>query len=43
MELENYLTDRVVLVVNARERMLFGSDIGKFQTQVGMGLKFIIN
>lgn len=42
-ELETYLTDRVVLFVNARERMLFGSDIGKFHTQVGMGLKFIIN
>lgn len=23
--------------------ILFGSDIGKFHTQVGMGLKFIIN
>ena len=43
LELETYLTDRVVLLVNARERMLFGSDIGKFHTQVGMGLKFIIN
>ena len=43
LELETYLTDRVVLLINARERMLFGSDIGKFHTQVGMGLKFIIN
>lgn len=43
LELETYLTDRVVLFVNARERMLFGSDIGKFHTQVGLGLKFIIN
>ena len=43
LELETYLTDRVVQLVNARERMLFGSDIGKFHTQVGMGLKFIIN
>ena len=43
LELETYLTDRVVLLVNARERMLFGSDICKFHTQVGMGLKFIIN
>ena len=43
LELETYLTDRVVLLVNARERMLFGSDIGKFHTQVGIGLKFIIN
>ena len=34
LELETNLTDRVVLLVNARERMLFGSDIGKFHTQV---------
>ena len=43
LELEAYLTDRIALLVNARERMLFGSDIGKFHTQVGMGLKFIID
>ena len=43
LELEAYLTDRVALLLNARERMLFGSDIGKFHTQVGLGLKFIIN
>ena len=43
LELEAYLTDRVALLLNAMERALFGSDIGKFHTQVGMGLKFIIN
>ena len=43
LELEAYLTDRVVLLLNARERTLFGSDIGKFHTQVGVGVKFIIN
>lgn len=43
LELETYLTDRVVLLLNARERALFGSDIGKFHTQVGVGVKFIIN
>lgn len=32
LELETYLTDRVVLLVNVRGRMLFGSDIGKFHT-----------
>ena len=31
LELEAYLTDRIALLVNARERALFGSDIGKFQ------------
>ena len=43
LELEAYLTDRVALLLNARERALFGSDIGKFHTQVSLGLKFIIN
>ena len=39
----NLLTDRVALLLNARERALFGSDIGKFHSQVSLGLKFIIN
>ncbi|OFR36599.1 conjugal transfer protein TraO [Porphyromonas sp. HMSC065F10] len=43
LELEAYLTDRVALLLNARERSLFGSDIGKFHTQVGIGVKFINN
>ena len=43
LELETYLTDRVALLLSARERALFGSDIGKFHTQVSLGLKFIIN
>ena len=42
-EQEAYLTDRIALLVSARERALFGSDIGKFHTQVSLGLKFIIN
>ena len=43
LELEAYLTDRIALLVSARERALFGSDIGKFHSQVSLGLKFIIN
>ena len=43
LELEAYLTDRVALLLNARERALFGSDIGKFHSQVSLGVKFIIN
>jgi len=42
-EIETYLSDRFVLLVNARERILFGSDISKFHTQVGVGIKIIIN
>jgi hypothetical protein len=43
LELEAYLSDRFVLLVNVRERLLIGSSIGKFNTQTGMGIKFIIN
>lgn len=43
LELETYLTDKIVLLLNARERVLWGSSIGHFHTQFGVGLKFIIN
>lgn len=42
-EIETYLTDKLVLLLNARERILLGTDINKFHTQVGVGIKFIIN
>lgn len=42
-EIETYLTDKLVLLLNARERILLGSDINKCHTQVGVGIKFIIN
>lgn len=42
-EIETYLTDKVVLLLNARERILLGTDINKFHTQVGVGIKFMIN
>ena len=43
IELETYLSDRLLLLINARERLLFGSSIEKFQTQYGIGIKYIIN
>ncbi|KAA6336103.1 hypothetical protein EZS27_015730, partial [termite gut metagenome] len=43
LEAEVYLTDRVVLLANVRERLLAGSSVGKFNTQVAIGIKFIIN
>jgi len=43
LEMETYLTDRVVLLLTARERILFGTTTGHFHTQFGLGLKFIIN
>lgn len=43
LELETYLTDRVVLLLTGRERILWGNSTGYFHTQFGIGLKFIIN
>jgi hypothetical protein len=42
-EMETYLTDRLVFLLNARERILFGSSINKFHFQAGAGIKIIIN
>lgn len=43
LEIETYLTDRVVLLLTGRERVLWGNSTGHFHTQFGIGLKFIIN
>ena len=43
LELETYLTDRFVLLANVRERLLIGSPVGKLNTQIGIGIKIIIN
>ena len=43
LEMEIYLTDRTVFLANTRERLLLGSSVGKFHTQFGLGIKFIIN
>ena len=43
LELETYLSNRIVLLLNARERCLWGSDSGRFYFQFGAGIKFLIN
>jgi hypothetical protein len=43
LELETYLSDRVVFLANVRERLLAGSSVGKLNTQFGLSIKFIIN
>jgi hypothetical protein len=43
LEMETYLSDRVVFLLTARERILWGTSTGHFHTQFGVGLKFIIN
>ncbi|SHG36383.1 conjugal transfer protein TraO [Dysgonomonas macrotermitis] len=42
-EIETFLSDRFALLVNVRERILLGSEINKFHTQIGIGFKVIIN
>ena len=41
-EIETYITDRIVLLVRARERALFGGEVGNFQFQLGAGIKIMI-
>lgn len=43
LEIETYLTDRIILLLSGRERILWGTSTGHFHTQFGIGLKFIIN
>ena len=43
LELESYITGRIVLLANVRERVLWRGSLGKFSTQFGLGVKFIIN
>ena len=43
LDMELYVADRIALLANLRERCLWGGDTGKFHTQYGIGIKFIIN
>jgi hypothetical protein len=43
LETEIFVTDWLVLLANIRERALAGSSVGLFNTQFGLGIKFIIN
>lgn len=42
-EMEAFLTDRVALLFNIRERCLLGGDTDKFHNQIGVGIKYIFN
>ncbi len=42
LEMETYISDRVVFLLSARERVLWGNT-NHFHTQFGLGLKFIVN
>lgn len=43
LESETYLTDRLVLIIGARERFLPSSSVADFHFQLNVGVKFIIN
>jgi hypothetical protein len=43
LEAETWLTDRVVLLVTGRERIVWGNSTGRFHTQFGVGLRFMID
>jgi hypothetical protein len=42
-EIEVFLSDRFALLLNARERILGGSSINMFHTQIGFGLRITVN
>ncbi len=42
LELETYLTDRVALLLNVRESIIWGSDTGRFHNKIGIGIKYIL-
>ena len=43
LEVDAYITDRIVVSLSGRERILWGTTTGHFHTQFGVGLKFILN
>ena len=43
LQTEVYLADRIILLANIRERILWGGAFKKNNTQISIGLKFIIN
>lgn len=42
-DVEVFITNTVIFLMNARERVMFGSNISKFHFQAGVGVKIIIN
>lgn len=42
LELSTYLTDKVMLLLTGRQRVLLGGDCGNFHTQIGAGVRFMI-
>lgn len=43
LQLESYLTDRIVIGIHARQRALWGSNVGNGRFQTGISIKFMFN
>ncbi len=43
LEMETYLTDGIILLLTGRERILWGNTTGRFHTQFGVGLRFMLD
>ena len=43
LQADIYLTDRLVIALSGRQRILWGTTTGHFHTQFGIGLKFVID
>lgn len=43
LEIETFLSDRLVFLFNVREKIFFGSAVGHFHTVVAVGFKYIFN
>lgn len=42
LQADFYISDRIALTANVKERFVFGNSTGHFHTQYGVGVKFII-
>ena len=42
LQADFYLSDKIALTANIKERFVFGNSTGHFHTQYGVGVKFII-
>lgn len=42
LQADFYLSDKITLIANVKERFVFGNSTGHFHTQYGVGVKFII-
>lgn len=42
LQADFYLSDKIALTANVKERFVFGNSTGHFHTQFGVGVKFII-